>query len=192
MQLTHHTPDGVRRSRHQSLSLYGLPDPATPEAVVEALTGICRLARSFTGVDGAAVVLLPDGAQVTLASTDATMPVVIPERDSVCAALLEQRPVGAIVIPDLSRDVRFDDNPYVTSKGVRGYASSPLVGHERIALGTLCVWSSTARTLTRDEALLLDQLALAAVKVLDDARRDRPVLHRFPPRRLAAPTLPAA
>ena len=192
MILTHHTPDGVRRSRHQSLELYGLPAAAGSPAVTEALDEIVRVARSFSGADGATINLLPDGRQVTIAATAAESPGEIPEAHSVCATLLEQRPVSTIVVHDLSRDHRFADNPYVVgADGLRGFSSTPLVGRERVAIGTLCLWSLTPRGLTRDQMSLLDQLARAAVKVLDDARHERRGVRRFPEHRVVTP-LPTA
>lgn len=192
MLLTHETPDGVRRSRHQSLSLYGLLGGAHPPRMLEDLGEIVRLARAFTGADGAAVNLLPDGRQITVAATSAGSAMDIPEEHSVCAALLEQRPVGSIVVPDLSRDGRFADNPYVNGEiaALRGYASAPLIGRERVAIGSLCLWSLSPRTLSRDEGSLLEQLANAAVKVLDDVCRNRRTVQRFPERRLTSPLTP--
>ena len=80
MLLTHHTPDGVRRSRHQSLSLYGLPDGVQSPRMLESLAEIVRLARAFTDADGAALNLLPEGRQVTLAATSADLATEIPLR----------------------------------------------------------------------------------------------------------------
>ena len=194
MLLTHHTPNGVRISRHHSLDLYGLPDDGRSAAMVSALEEIARVARTFTGADAATVNLLPAGRQVTLAATSPDAPTEMPERHSICATLLEQRPVSAIVVPDLSRDQRFADNPYVTGElaAVRGFVSAPLLGRERIAIGSLCAWWMTPRSLSRDETALLDQLARAAVNVLDDARRDRRVVTLFPERVVTADTAPAA
>lgn len=193
MLLTHHTPDGVRRSRHQSLSLYGLPDGVESPRMLDSLAEIVRLARAFTDADGAAVNLLPDGRQVTLAATSADAATEIPEEHSVCAVLLEQRPMTAIVVRDLATDHRFAENPYVNGQisALRGYAIAPLLGHERVAIGTLCLWSFAPRALSRDQGALLDQLANAAVKVLDDARRDRRMVQRFPERRLGTRSTPS-
>lgn len=195
MLLTHLTPDGVRRSRHQSLTLYGLVDDVVSEGTAAALSEIVRVARAFTGVDGVAVNLLPEGRQVTVAATDSDTPFEVPEAQSVCAALLEQRPVSTIVVPDLSRDPRFASLPHVNGEvaAVRGYASAPLLGNERVAIGTLCLWSLTPRTLTRDQTSLVDQLARAAVAVLDEARRDRRRDRRqFAARLVHTSTVPAA
>ncbi len=194
MLLAHHTTDGLRRSRHQSLTLYGLPDDGGSDPMVESLAEIARLARAFTGADAATVNLLPDGRQVTVAATAADAPTEMPEAHSICATLLEGRPVSTIVIPDLSRDPRFAANPYVDGElaAVRGFASAPLVGHEKVAIGSLCVFSTAPRTLTRDQTALLDQLARSVVNVLDDARRDRRAVLRFPERRITAGTFPAA
>lgn len=193
MLLAHHTPDGVRTSRHHSLDLYGLPDHGGSAEMLTGLDEIARLARSFTGADAATVNLLPVGRQIAVASAGEA-PLEIAERHSICAALLEQRPIGTVGIPDLSRDPRFADNPYVNGElaAARGFASTPLIGRERVALGSLCVVWSTPRSLTRDEASLLDQFARAAVNLLDDARRDRRVVTAFPARRIPTNTLPAA
>lgn len=186
-----HTPDGVRRSRHHSLSLYGLDDgdPRTTlsaEAVTR-LAEITRLARTLTGSDTAAVTVLPPGRQVVLASSGGPT-IDIPESDSICGALLASRPTRAVVVPDAAADPRFASNPYVDGRlgRIRGYALAPLLGHERLAIGTLCVASSRPRQLGETTVSLLEAFALATVKVLDDERRDLRLPGRFPARSVSA------
>lgn len=191
MLLTHHTPDGLRRSRQHSLTLYGLADGVLPVDLARDLDEVARTARTFLGADAAFVNLLPGDRQVTVASTAVDAPVEVPASDSICATLLEQRPVDTICIPDLTLDPRFRTSPFVdgTYARLRGFASAPLTGREGVALGTLCAAWTTPRAVRREEAALLVHLGRAAVNLLDDGRHRQPrEVTTFPARPLAVAT----
>jgi len=102
------------------------------------------------------------------------------------------------VVPDTTKDARFDCNPLVTDEPfVRFYAGSPLLTGDGLPLGTLCVLDYTPRLgLTPQEGEVL--LALArqcsvlleyrrALRRLDSARRigdQRSKRHRYASRKL--------
>lgn len=75
-----------------------------------------------------------------------------------CAhAILE--PNEMLIVPDATQDKRFSDNPFVTEgDGVRFYAGTPLVTHDEMALGTLCVIDRKPRELNPAQLAALEAL----------------------------------
>jgi PAS domain S-box-containing protein len=80
-----------------------------------------------------------------------------PLESSFCIkALLED---DLLVVPDATRDTRFEGNPLVTGEPhLRFYAGALLKTHEGVPIGTLCVLDYAPRT--------LDELQLQALQVL--------------------------
>lgn len=99
---------------------------------------------------------------------------------SVCAHAL--RGDGFMVVPDLSVDPRFVDNPLVKAgDGIRFYAGTVLIGKEGLPLGTLCVIDKVARPhgVTPTQRRILELLGRQVVaqmelrRAIDDARSRR-------------------
>ena len=79
-------------------------------------------------------------------------------------------------VPDAAADARFAGNPLVRGDpNIRFYAGQPLV-YDGVALGTICVIDRTPRTLTIDQRLVLQQLAVVTVELLRGRLEAR--LHR--------------
>ncbi|EDY80775.1 ATPase, histidine kinase-, DNA gyrase B-, and HSP90-like domain protein [Verrucomicrobiia bacterium DG1235] len=76
-----------------------------------------------------------------------------------CAhAILE--PEEMLLVPDATKDKRFRDNPLVTgAPDIRFYAGSPIVTHDRQALGTLCVIDTETRELSEKQKEALRHLS---------------------------------
>ncbi|HEX8082745.1 MAG TPA: histidine kinase dimerization/phospho-acceptor domain-containing protein [Solirubrobacteraceae bacterium] len=105
----------------------------------------------------------------------------LPRPDVMCAtAILE--PDRPLVIEDLTRDERFDDNRLVVdAPALRFYAGSPLVTPDGHALGTICVLDTEPRRLEPHQVELLTDLGRQvaaqlelrrAVRELEAARRE--------------------
>ncbi|MEP1080297.1 ATP-binding protein [Leptolyngbya sp. PL-A3] len=73
-----------------------------------------------------------------------------------------------LVVPDLTQDPRFANNPFVTGyPGIRFYAGAPLTTAEGLALGSICVMDHVPRTLTCDQLETLKVLAQQIVSQLE-------------------------
>ena len=82
----------------------------------------------------------------------------IPRESSFCAHDLQR--VEILVVPDASRDERFERNPLVTGPpGIRFYAGVVIRSADGLALGRLCVIDRVARDPAAQPLAALDDLA---------------------------------
>lgn len=74
----------------------------------------------------------------------------------------------AFVVPDAMKDVRFQDNPYVTGPAhIRSYAGAPLRTAEGFTIGSICAIGSTARDFSAREQAILAELATLTMKEIE-------------------------
>ncbi len=67
-------------------------------------------------------------------------------------------------VPDLKKDVRFENNPFVAGEPhIRFYAGTPLIMPDGFKLGTLCVIDTVPKKLTEEQRSALRTLAREAV-----------------------------
>ncbi len=101
-----------------------------------------------------------------------------PIATSICAHALLQP--GLFVIPDMTADQRFADNPLVTADpGLRFYAGQLLTTDDGYDLGTLCALDTRPRDLTAVQRATLKTLARHVMTMLElrkVAARDRQLL----------------
>jgi diguanylate cyclase (GGDEF)-like protein len=148
--------------RLAALHRYGILDaPTDPD--LEALT---RLAASVAGCEGAVVNLIDADRQVPAAAIG-TEAGIVPRQDSLCAHVVAAN--APIHVSDARDDPRFADSPFVTGviAEVRLYASAPLVTPDGYAIGSLCVVSSAAGTLSDEHLAALEDLAHQVVQLLE-------------------------
>lgn len=99
-----------------------------------------------------------------------------------CDHAIRQR--GIMVVEDARLDPRFRDNSLVTGEpGIRFYAGAPLITHDGMALGTLCIIDREPRGLNAEEAETLADLAAIVMDELELrlANRNLAVLARTDP-----------
>jgi two-component sensor histidine kinase len=103
---------------------------------------------------------------------------------SICAHAILQP--GLFVVPDTTKDPRFNCNPLVTSDPhLRFYAGALLETREGLPLGTVCVLDYKPRELTDEQAFTLQALARQVMAHLElrrsatEAERQRAEAQRF-------------
>jgi len=134
--------------------------------VEPSLEGLARLATTLCHAGGAAVNIIDDRYQHSVATVglDAAS---CDREDSMCAIVLPD--ARHVFVTDARIDDRFRGNPFVTGERghVRFYASSPLITPAGVAIGTLCVFAEETGELTAEQSAALDLLARQAVEVLE-------------------------
>ena len=146
----------------REIARYGLLD-SPPGRELQALV---ELAALICGVPTAAINIIT-GAQQHGIATTGFEPSVCSREDSMCAAVVSDE--TTVVVPDARLDPRFHLNPFVTGEigAVRFYASAPLVTHEGVPLGRLCVFDDVPRELDDEQQHALDVVAERMVDVLE-------------------------
>lgn len=96
-----------------------------------------------------------------------------PRRDAFCAHTILND--GVMVVPDATRDERFEDSPLVTGEpGIRFYAGAPLVTPDDYRIGDVCIMDLEPRFhLPDDSRQTLADLADIAIDELEKRRFER-------------------
>jgi len=176
----------IESERLRGLSNFDLLD-SPREAEFDAVVAI---ARRLFGCTIATVTLVDDHRQWFKAS-DGLEGDGCRRRDSICATAMYEPDL--LVVPDLSQDSRFTDNPIVaTGPCVRFYAGVPLRPNDPVlpGIGTLCVMDDRARDFSSADADLLRQLgamvealirarasAAATLRLSDEVKRGADTIH---------------
>jgi GAF domain len=96
-----------------------------------------------------------------------------PREISICAHVVQGKTNQPLVIPDLTKDFRFKENPVVTGPmALRFYAGAPLISPEGLKIGSFCVIDTVTRPegfTVFDEEILMD-LANMAMKLMVQRR----------------------
>ena len=92
----------------------------------------------------------------------------VPRPLSMCSHVVAN--AQTMVVPDVSRDLRFAGNPALGAKGVRFYAGAPLRDAGGHVLGTLCLLDMEPRVLSQREVKLLEAMADDVMTLLRQTR----------------------
>ena len=122
------------------------------------LDAVVRLAARLTGTPIAVINLL-DADRQWQAAAFGTERGEVAREQSMCARIIDEK--RTVVVPDSSRDARFDDSPWVTGElgNVRLYAAAPLLAPVEQVVGTLCVFDEEPGALTDAQVAALEDLA---------------------------------
>lgn len=153
--------NGAEEARLAALAGYRILD--TPRE--RDFDDVAALASEICGTPMAVVNLIGDGRQFFKAEVGLGVRET-PLASSFCAkAILEEE---FLIVPDASRDPRFECNPLVTGEpGLRFYAGALLRTEDGHAIGTVCVLDVVPRELTGLQERTLRVLARQVMKQLE-------------------------
>jgi len=155
------TGDTDEDMRIETLRQYDILDTA-PESQFD---DIAVLAARLCGAPMAAVSLIDEKRQWFKARIGLDLEE-LPRERSFCNVTI--RGNGLFIVPDLTADARFADDPLVASHpNLRFYAGAPLTTGDGFVLGTLSVFDSIPRELTEEQKDALCVLARQVVAQLE-------------------------
>ncbi|MCJ2084663.1 sensor domain-containing phosphodiesterase [Methylobacterium sp. E-005] len=140
--------EAVRLATLQDLRL--LDTPAS-----ESFDRITRIASQVFDLPGAAI-SLTDSDRQWFKSTVGIDVASMPREGAPCAEVTDTRDV--LVLPDIDKDLDYRDTP-LAQAGARFYAGAPLLTHDGLAIGALCVTGSEPRQFSDAETAMLKDLA---------------------------------
>ena len=119
----------------------------------------CFLAREITGCPTSWTGVMDTDRQFALARSGFPdgLPMEVPRNQTLCQFAVEV--AKPLIIPDMSKDERFQYHPVVTERGVKFYAAFPIITTDGYMLGTLCVSDIKVRRLSNHKINLLINLA---------------------------------
>ena len=148
--------------RQKELDSYSILDSLT-EKEYDSIT---RIASQICGTPISLITLIDRNRQWFKSSHGLEVKET-PRDISFCAHAIND-PYNVMLVPNTREDVRFCDNPFVVQEpGVAFYAGVPLVTHNGMALGTLCVIDSEPRNLKDFQVEYLKDLADHVMKLLE-------------------------
>lgn len=137
-----------------------------PEEVFDRLT---KLAAEICGTEFS-VISLTDSERQWFKSTFGFEASEGPRDISFCGHTILDTKIMEII--DARTDERFSGNPYVIGEPhIRFYAGAPLIDSHGNALGTLCVFDSTTKTLENYQHEALRTFASRIVKLIEDRKK---------------------
>ncbi len=165
--MTSPRPPANENERLQALRSFGVLD-TPPEETFDDLVALA----AYVCQAPIAVISLVDEDRLWFKARTGWEAKEIPRAISFCGHAIHEQ--DFCVVPDASRDERFEDNPLVTGDlHIRFYAAFPLVADGDKVIGTLCVLDHEARSLHPDHKEALRTLGGHVMALLKLRRTER-------------------
>lgn len=158
------TPSPVEREAERLVLLASVPVSAAREARFNELIDLA----AFIAHTPMASLAIVDAASVWFKATLGFESGPRDRADAICGETVAR--TTPEIINDIALDSRFADNVIVAELGIRFYAGFPLLVHDDLAVGTMCVFDRRPRTLLSDE---LHALRVVADQAAAQLRIDR-------------------
>ncbi|MGB2087354.1 MAG: sensor histidine kinase [Psychroflexus salarius] len=138
----------------------------------EALDELTEIASALCGTNISLISLIDHDRQY-FKSRKGLNVTETPRNISFCTHAI-QEPDELFIVNDAKADLRFKDNPLVTSNPhIRFYAGAPLISKNGYALGTLCVIDQQPSHLNESQKKALKKLAKQASRILEFHKQER-------------------
>ena len=152
--------DAARVDRLRSLGVLDTPPDPDYDEITQLAAEICEVPIALISLVDADRQWFKSRVGLPMEGTSRS--------DSLCAHVISEPDRDVFLVPDAQLDSRFADNPLVVAEPkLRFYAGSPLVTHDGLALGTLCVMDRQPRQLSALQLRALAALRRNVVNVLE-------------------------
>lgn len=176
-------PDlGQRMTRLQQLGIGGNPDPEFDKIAAElaSATGAPYAMVNFVGPTEqyfAGLYPASDDLQNAVAAIAAAEAVgrTMPVDHGYCPHVVQRR--LALPLDDVCDYPRFAGNPVVDKLGIRSYLGAPLIDHNDVVLGTVCVVAKEPQSWGREGVELIKATAADLVALISQREEQRQLYH---------------
>ena len=131
----------------------------------QELNEIAQLAANICGTPIALITLLDEDTQyfkIAIGTKESKTT----REDAFCNYVINQDKV--IVVPDTAHDTRFANNPLRKSEiNIQFYAGAPLITHDGLKLGSLCVIGHKPGNLSEQQIMMLATLSKQVIHILE-------------------------
>src|SRR5690554_3323502 len=124
---------------------------------------ITALAANICNVPSAKIVLVEADRNIVMSKYGTLYKQI--KREGSFSELTIQERAKIFIVEDARKDIRFQENPLVKTQGIVFYAGVPLINPAGYALGTLCVFDTSPRSLTKRQIKALISLAFQVVRL---------------------------
>lgn len=152
----HHDFERERLECIRNLGLSGSPEPE--------LNAFAQISATILRAEQCLITLVDADVVRVIANSDGNLSE-IPREHAFCSLVVET--AVPLVVPDLSADARFLDNPFVSTRdGLRFYAGQPVWLHPGGVIGTICALGRSTRQFSDGDHANLERLGLVAASLL--------------------------
>jgi signal transduction histidine kinase len=158
------------KQRLQALAKYNLLDTMPEESydtITEIIASICDVPI--------ALINLVDKDRTFLKSRFGIDTLETPRTTSFCSHTIASES-DVMIVPDTRKDERFHDNPYVLDSSVAFYAGVSLIDKNGYKLGSLCVFDTEPRKLSKKQLRALKSMAKQTMLLFEERQQNQELI----------------